>query len=104
MKHIILAESKNGSGMFSRVCRRPDGLYAVELVQYDIEGCLMVQTITTEGWGLSLLRDALAASFEPELDLIAKEGAEAERQWLQTLSAEDRNYIDNLTKRAKGRG
>jgi hypothetical protein len=99
MKHVILSESKNGSGMFARVCRKPTGSYSIELGHYDWKGDLIIQTITTEGHGLSLLRDALAASFEPELDLIAKEGGEAERQWLQTLSAEDRNYINGLTKR-----
>ena len=89
MKHVILSEDRNGAGTVGRVCRRPDGSYAVELVAYDSMGRLGVQTIVTEGWGLDLLRHALVDSWEPELDLIAHEGAERERAWLQTLPEEE---------------
>ena len=89
MKHVILSEDRNGAGTVARVCRRPDGSYAVELVAYDSMGRLVVQTIVTEGWGLDLLRHALTDSWEAEVDLIAREGAERERSWLQTLPEEE---------------
>ena len=89
MKHVILSEDRNGAGTIARVCRRPDGSYAVELVQYDAMGRLTVQSLVTEGWGFDLLRNALVDSWETELDLIAREGAERERAWLQTLPEEE---------------
>ena len=48
MKHVILSEDRNGAGTIARVCRRPDGSYAVELVQYDAMGRLTVQSLVTE--------------------------------------------------------
>ena len=89
MKHVILSEDRNGAGTVARVCRRINGSYAVELAGYDEAGRLTVQTIVTEGWGLDLLRHALVDSWETELDLIAREGAERERAWLQTLPEEE---------------
>ena len=89
MRHTILSQDQNGTGTVARVCRRPDGSYAVELVQYDTLGRLTVQSLVTEGWGLDLLRHALTDSWEAELDLIAREGAERERAWLQTLPEEE---------------
>ena len=89
MRHTILSQDQNGAGTVARVCRRPDGSYAVELVQYDTLGRLTVQSLVTEGWGLDLLRHALTDSWEAELDLIAREGAERERAWLQTLPEEE---------------
>ena len=89
MRHTILSQDQNGTGTVARVCRRPDGSYAVELVQYDTLGRLTVQSLVTEGWGLDLLRHALTDSWEADLDLIAREGAERERSWLQTLPDEE---------------
>ena len=89
MRHTILSQDQNGAGTVARVCRRPDGSYAVELVQYDTLGRLTVQSLVTEGWGLDLLRHALTDSWEAELDLIAREGAERERAWFQTLPEEE---------------
>ena len=89
MKHVILSEDRNGAGTIARVCRRPDGSYAVELVAYDSMGRLGVQVIIADGWSLDLLRHALTDSWEEELSLIAREGAERERAWLQTLPEEE---------------
>ena len=89
MRHTILSQDQNGAGTVARVCRRPNGDYAIELVQYDAMGRLTVQSIITEGWGLDLLRNALVDSWEEELSLIAREGAERERAWLQTLPEEE---------------
>lgn len=83
MRHVILAEDRNNGGSFARVCRRPDGAYSVELMNYDQQGRPTIQVVVCDGWDLSLLRDALTDSFEPELDLIAREGAEREREWLK---------------------
>ena len=89
MRHVILAEDRNNGGSFARVCRRPDGSYAVELAGYDEAGRLSVQVIVADGWSVDLLRHALTDSWEAELDLIAREGAERERSWLQTLPDEE---------------
>ena len=89
MRHTILSQDQNRTGTVARFCRRPDGSYAVELVQYDAMGRLTVQTIVTEGWGLDLLRHALVDSWEAELDLIAREGAERERASLQSLPEDE---------------
>ena len=89
MKHVILSEDRNGAGTVARVCRRPDGSYAVELAGYDEAGRLSVQVIVADGWSVDLLRHALVDSWETELDLIAREGAERERAWLQTLPEEE---------------
>ena len=63
MRHTILSQDQNGTGTVARV--------------------------VTEGWGLDLLRHALVDSWETELDLIAREGAERERAWFQTLPEEE---------------
>ena len=89
MKHVILSEDRNGAGTIARVCRRPDGSYAVELAGYDEAGRLSVQVIVADGWSVDLLRHALVDSWEPEIDLIAREGAERERAWFQTLPEEE---------------
>ena len=89
MKHVILSEDRNGAGTVARICRRINGSYAVELVQYDAMGRLTVQVIVADGWSVDLLRRVLADSWEAELDLIAREGAERERSWLQTLPDEE---------------
>jgi hypothetical protein len=77
MKHVILSEDRNGTGTIARVCRRPDGSYAVELVAYDLMGRLGVQTIIADGWSVDLLRHALVDSWESESDLIARGGGRA---------------------------
>lgn len=89
MRHTILAEDRNNAGNFARVCRRPDGAYSVELASYDPQGRLIVQSIICDGWNLALLRDALERSLEPEIDLILREGAEREREWLKTTPEEE---------------
>ena len=99
MKHVILSEDRNGTGTIARVCRRPDGSYAVELVAYDSMGRLGVQTIIADGWSVDLLRHALVDSWESELDLIAREGAERERAWLQTLPDEEARALGLEEKR-----
>ena len=45
MKHVILSEDRNGAGTVARVCRRPDGSYAVELAGYDEAGRLTVRPL-----------------------------------------------------------